>query len=62
MDKTLFKLLNTGAPAATLVIRLLAGLVFLAEGIKKSIFPTELPRVALSSRSAKCSIANCRAV
>jgi hypothetical protein len=28
MDRTLFNLLNTGAPAATLVVRLLAGLVF----------------------------------
>ncbi len=39
MKKTLFTLLNTGAPAATLVVRLLAGLVFFAEGIKKFIFP-----------------------
>ena len=41
MDKTLFNLLNTGTPAATLVVRLLAGLVFFAEGIKKFMFPTE---------------------
>ena len=41
MDKTFSNLLNTGAPAATLVVRLLAGLVFFAEGIKKFIFPTE---------------------
>src|SRR5271157_1907126 len=41
MDKTLFNLLNTGAPAATLLVRLLAGLVFFAEGIKKFMFPTE---------------------
>ena len=41
MDKTLFNLLNTNAPAATLVVRLLAGLVFFAEGIKKFMFPTE---------------------
>jgi len=41
MDKPLFKLLNTCAPAATLVIRLLPGLVFFAEGIKKFVFPTE---------------------
>jgi hypothetical protein len=41
MDKTLFNLLNTGCPAATLVVRLPAGLVFFAEGIKKFIFPTE---------------------
>ena len=41
MDKTLFNLLNTDAPAATLVVRLLAGLVFFAEGIKKFISPAE---------------------
>jgi hypothetical protein len=41
MDKPLFNLLNTNAPAATLVVRLLPGLVFLAEGIKKLMFPTE---------------------
>jgi putative oxidoreductase len=41
MDKPLFNLLNTGAPAATLVIRLLAGLVFFAEGIKKFMFPAD---------------------
>ncbi len=41
MNKTLFTLLNTGAPAATLVVRLLAGLVFFAEGIKKFMFPAE---------------------
>ena len=39
MDKTLFNLLNTDARAATIVIRLLAGLVFFAEGIKKFMFP-----------------------
>jgi putative oxidoreductase len=39
MDKT--QLLNTNAPAATLVIRLLPGLVFFAEGIKKFMFPAE---------------------
>jgi putative oxidoreductase len=32
---------NTSAPAATLVVRLLPGLVFFAEGIKKFMFPTE---------------------
>ena len=37
MDKT--RLLNTNAPAATLIIRLLPGLVFFAEGIKKFMFP-----------------------
>jgi uncharacterized membrane protein YphA (DoxX/SURF4 family) len=41
MDKTLFNLLNTSGPAATLVVRLLAGLVFFAEGIKKFLFPIE---------------------
>src|SRR5258707_7822249 len=41
MDKPLFDLLNTNAPAATLVVRLLPGLVFFAEGIKKFMFPTE---------------------
>jgi uncharacterized membrane protein YphA (DoxX/SURF4 family) len=41
MDKTFFNLLNTGAPAATLVVRLLAGLVFFAEEIKKFIFLTK---------------------
>src|SRR5258708_38213077 len=41
MDKPLFNMLNTSAPEATLVIRLLPGLVFFAEGIKKFMFPTE---------------------
>jgi uncharacterized membrane protein YphA (DoxX/SURF4 family) len=41
MDKPLFNLLNTGGPAATLVARLLARLVFVAEGIKKFMFATE---------------------
>ena len=41
MDKTLFNVLNTNAPAATLVLRLLPGLVFFAEGIKKFMFPAE---------------------
>jgi putative oxidoreductase len=41
MSKTLFNVLNTDAPAATLVIRLLAGLVFFAEGIKKFMFPAD---------------------
>ena len=41
MDKRLLNLLNTDAPAATLVVRLLAGLVFFAEGIKKFMFPIE---------------------
>jgi uncharacterized membrane protein YphA (DoxX/SURF4 family) len=41
MGKTFFKLLNTDAPAATIVIRLLAGMVFFAEGIKKFLFPAD---------------------
>jgi putative oxidoreductase len=41
MDQRLFNLLNTGAPAATLVVQLLAGLVFFAEGIKKFVFPAD---------------------
>jgi len=41
MDKTLFNLLKTDAPAATFVVRLLPGLVFFAEGIKKFLFPIE---------------------
>jgi putative oxidoreductase len=41
MDKPFFNLLNTNAPTATLVVRLLPGLVFFAEGIKKFMFPTE---------------------
>jgi len=41
MDKPLFNMLNTSAPAATAVVRLLPGLVFFAEGIKKFMFPTE---------------------
>jgi putative oxidoreductase len=39
--QSLFNLVNTSAPAATLVVRLLPGLVFFAEGIKKFMFPTE---------------------
>jgi putative oxidoreductase len=41
MDKMLFNLLKTDAPAATLVIRLLAGGVFFTEGIKKFMFPAD---------------------
>ena len=36
-----YRWLETHAPAATLIIRLLAGLVFLLEGIKKFLFPAE---------------------
>jgi hypothetical protein len=41
MDKMLYNLLKTDAPAATLLIRLLAGDVFFAEGIKKFMFPAD---------------------
>ena len=41
MGNTLFNLLNTDAPVATFVIRLLPGLVFFAEGIKKLILPAD---------------------
>lgn len=36
------RLLATGAPAATILIRLLVGAVFLSEGIQKFLFPDEL--------------------
>ena len=36
------RLLASNAPAATLLIRLLVGAVFLSEGIQKFLFPTEL--------------------
>ena len=35
-------LLSSRAPAATLLIRMLVGAVFLSEGIQKFLFPTEL--------------------
>jgi hypothetical protein len=41
MDKPDFNLLNTSAPATTVAVRLLAGIVFFAEGIKKFMFPAE---------------------
>jgi uncharacterized membrane protein YphA (DoxX/SURF4 family) len=34
--------MNTGAPAAVLLIRLMVGAVFLSEGIQKFLFPSEL--------------------
>ena len=40
MDKTLFNLLNTGAPAAMPVVRILAGLFSLPKGSKNSCFPS----------------------
>jgi uncharacterized membrane protein YphA (DoxX/SURF4 family) len=36
------RLLSTNAPAATILVRLLAGSVFLSEGIQKFLYPTEL--------------------
>ena len=39
MSRTLLNVLNPDAPAATLVIRLLPGLLFFAKGIKKFMFP-----------------------
>jgi uncharacterized membrane protein YphA (DoxX/SURF4 family) len=41
MNAWFYRWLETHAPAATLLIRLLAGLVFLLEGIKKFLFPAE---------------------
>lgn len=36
------RLLSTKAPAATILVRLLVGSVFLSEGIQKFLYPTEL--------------------
>ncbi len=36
------RLLSTNAPAATILVRLLVGSVFLSEGIQKFLYPTEL--------------------
>jgi putative oxidoreductase len=36
------RLLSTNAPAATVLVRLLTGSVFLSEGIQKFLYPTEL--------------------
>ena len=38
----LHRLLRTGAPSATLLIRLAVGCVFLSEGIQKFLFPDQL--------------------
>lgn len=38
----LHRLLSTRAPAATLLVRLIVGAVFLSEGIQKFLFPDEL--------------------
>ena len=35
----LYKLMNTRAPAATILIRLIVGAAFLSEGIQKFLFP-----------------------
>ncbi|MEJ2110758.1 MAG: DoxX family protein [Acidobacteriota bacterium] len=42
MNSYLQKLISSKAPAATLLIRLLVGLVFLSEGIQKFIYPAAL--------------------
>lgn len=39
---SLTKILRTDAPAATILVRLLVGSVFLSEGIQKFLFPAEL--------------------
>ena len=36
------RLLSTNAPAATILVRLLVGSVFLSEGIQKFLYPTKL--------------------
>ena len=36
------RLLSTNAPAATILVRILVGSVFLSEGIQKFLYPTEL--------------------
>jgi uncharacterized membrane protein YphA (DoxX/SURF4 family) len=50
----LHRLLATHAPAATILIRLMVGAVFLSEGIQKFLFPAELG----AGRFAKIGIAN----
>ncbi|WP_438018086.1 DoxX family protein [Sorangium sp. So ce315] len=42
MMKHLRKMLETEAPAATLLVRLSVGTVFLSEGLQKFIYPAEL--------------------
>jgi uncharacterized membrane protein YphA (DoxX/SURF4 family) len=42
MRETLLKLLRTDAPAATLLIRLAVGWIFLSEGIQKFLYPGAL--------------------
>lgn len=41
MKSSFHRLLATDAPAATLLIRLLTGVVFLSEGIQKFLFPAD---------------------
>jgi uncharacterized membrane protein YphA (DoxX/SURF4 family) len=48
------RLLATQAPAATILIRLMVGAVFLSEGIQKFLFPAELG----AGRFAKIGIPN----
>jgi len=36
------KILETRAPAATVLVRLIVGGVFLVEGLQKILFPTQL--------------------
>jgi len=48
------RLLSTNAPAATLLVRLLVGSVFLSEGIQKFLYPAELA----AGRFAKIGIPN----
>lgn len=38
----MFRLLSTHAPAATVIIRLMVGAVFISEGIQKFLFPVEV--------------------
>src|SRR6266568_4521970 len=48
------RLLSTNAPAATLLVRLLVGSVFLSEGIQKFLYPAELA----AGRFAKIGVPN----
>ena len=45
-------ILSTNAPAATILVRLLTGSVFLAEGIQKFLYPAKLA----AGRFAKIAI------
>src|SRR6266480_1171065 len=48
------RLFSTNAPAATVLVRLLVGSIFLSEGIQKFLFPAELA----AGRFAKIGIPN----